>query len=237
MKFSSIEEIQMFLIDCDVNINEVSSANDLTFTPSQELIETFIKRRRNSSKSLKDFRKSQVTKEQWRHKKYDMMKGIKAFHSSTKGKKFHRNLGRFISTRVPLTKSNMMSIRKSDESYFLELSEVFKSLSSLKTHAWIQLDNYMTLSDYVDYEIFLEKLMEVTSEFESQLLKLDPMIKSESLDFLIACISPNSLIDSFLSEGQDFNKLKEQFEKYFSNAETAEFPFIESLQSALNSSN
>lgn len=60
---------------------------------------SFVKHRKMIVPMLKDFRKSQQTKHNWRTNKNSMLKGIKKWHSDPEGKKFHRQLGRFLATR------------------------------------------------------------------------------------------------------------------------------------------
>ena len=59
----------------------------------------FIKKRRGLVSRLKDMQKSGKTKAQWRTGRWKIMRGIKRFHRSTEGKRFHRQLGRFLATR------------------------------------------------------------------------------------------------------------------------------------------
>lgn len=55
---------------------------------------------RGLRKAAKDVGRSQAAKRAWKLKRSTYMKSIKRFHKSTSGQKFHRNLGRFNSTRT-----------------------------------------------------------------------------------------------------------------------------------------
>lgn len=229
MKFSSKEDVTMFLIECErFDLIESSTCN---FVPNDEMLEGFIKKRKNTIKHLKDFRKKQITKEQWRHNRYAMMKGIKAFHKSTKGKKFHRSLGRFLASRVNMSSGSMLGLKNVGESlYIMELSEVFKALSSYKTHAWIQFENYMCLSDIVDYEIFLEEAIKTVSKIESELMESAPNIASEHLDFLLATLNFDYIFDHLVSNDNDFKKLQSEYEELSANLVNSEYPYLEALE-------
>lgn len=142
----------------------------------QEVFETFIKRRTGTVKRLKDFRKSQIAKSAWRGNRYKYMKGIRRYHRSTKGKRFHRSLGRFLATRYSLgyrrkgdqTKPTKPSRQKS-ESLELMKGLVLKGLSSARTHSYIELDYFMPLSELVDYQLFLDYALPRLQHMEHKL--------------------------------------------------------------------
>lgn len=172
MKFATLEDKRLFLLEVERPqlIGEVSEE----WKPSQELVELFFKRRRELVGKIKNFRKSQNTKQQWRKDRYKMMTGIKRFHRSTAGKQFHRSIGRFIATRESLSTENM-----------LESVSVLKALSSLKTHSFIEVDYYMSLSEYVDYLIFLEELIPTVDRVEKAILNFSFDIEPDDEEFLI----------------------------------------------------
>ena len=49
-------------------------------------------------KRVKDRKKSRAQQKNFKKNRREYMKGIKRFHKSSKGKRFHRNLGRFLAT-------------------------------------------------------------------------------------------------------------------------------------------
>lgn len=226
MKLNSLNEIQMFLIEC--GREDLISETDIDYKPSKEMVELFIKRRKNVISHLKDFRKKQMGKAQWRQNRYEMMKGIKTFHKSTKGKKFHRALGRFLATRIPYTRKSMLSIRRMGEVFYGDsegANEVFKALSSYKTHACLQKENFMSTNEAADYDIFLEHALKSISNIERELLSSDPEIKCEDLDFLAATINYKSILDPICNE-QDFSNIEEKFKKLLKSHEKEEFPYL-----------
>jgi len=227
MRFESKDDVVMFLVECDQHDLIESATKD--FTPSEEMIELFLKRRKKTVKHLKDFRRQQISRQQWRHNRYSMMKGIKSFHKSTKGKKFHRALARFISTRIPLTGQSILSLRHVGESYLRELGEVFKALASYKTHAWIQLENYMSVSDTADYEIFLEEVIQAVASIESELMKPNPALDASKVDFLLSTLNHNYVFDSLETEESSFDQLQETFTLSIEREKESEYPYLSVL--------
>jgi len=141
MKFLNDVDAQMFLVE----IGQIKNLSGITkaFVPTEEMIESFISKRTGLVTKLKDHRKSQDAKAQWRKNKHSMMKGIKTFHKSTEGKRFHRNLGTFLATRFSGSKKdNKVS----------EMCEFLKSLSSAKTHMLIELTYYHSIEEQVELE-------------------------------------------------------------------------------------
>lgn len=141
MKFLTDVDAQMFMVE----IGEIKNLGAINkdMAPSDEMIESFISKRQGLVTKLKDHRRSQDAKAQWRANKHSMMKGIKAFHKSTEGKRFHRNLGNFLSTRF----SGNSRDRK-----VAEMCEFLKSLSSAKTHMLIELTYYHSIEEQVELE-------------------------------------------------------------------------------------
>jgi hypothetical protein len=228
MRFETKEDAAMFLLECDRPDLAATAGKD--FSPDEELVELFIQRRKNVVRHLKDFRRQQNTKQQWRHNRYEMMKGIKTFHRSTRGKKFHRALGRFLSTRIPLSGGSLLAVRDLGESYLRELGEVFKALSSYKTHAWIQIDNYMSVSETADYELFLEEACAAVAHVEAELMKPEPVLEAGKLDFLLATLNHKCVFDALSDDDAGFEALQEAFDKTLELHKEAEYPYLATLR-------
>jgi len=229
MKFESKEDAAMFLLECDRP--DLAATVDESFSPDDELVEVFIQRRKATVRHLKDFRRQQITRQQWRHNRYNMMKGIKSFHKSTKGKKFHRALGRFLSTRLPLAKGSLLAVRDIGEaSYIRELGEVFKALSSYKTHAWIQFENYMSASDTADYEIFLDAAVEAITKIEVELMKPTPVLDADAVDLVLASLNHNYVLDPLAGDETSFQALQDSFQEVLETNAQEEYPYIATLQ-------
>lgn len=182
----------MFLLE----INQVSLIKDATlgFVPSVEQMDEYIKARGTFVPKLKDFRKSQNSKEGWRKNRYKSMKGIKKFHNSTKGKRFHRSLGRFLSTRD--TMSGMYKRESYAANTILDLHEALKALSSLRTHLLIEYGYYLPTEDYVDLEILTEEVFPLLSRIEAELLRDGGEVCSEDLDFLLRLVDTEQMFDN-----------------------------------------
>ena len=190
MKFKSPQDAQMFLVE--IGRIDLLSEVDESFKVDSDLYEIFIKGRRASVSHLKSFRRSQSAKEAWRGNRRKYMKGIKKFHDSTDGKKFHRSLGRFLSTRE--FKSNRFK-REANENFPTDL---LLAVSSAKTHAYIELDYYRPLSEEVDFQIFSEDFFSAMGRIEDALTKAEE-IQTDDLDML-ACIVEEKALCHELSE-------------------------------------
>lgn len=190
MKFRDKQDAQAFVIE--VGQLDLISRVDAKHSPSDEMLELFLKSRRKLVPRLKNFRKSQMTKGQWRDKRFEMMKGIKTFHRSTEGKRFHRNLSRFIVSRD--TFSSGLFKRESYDPHLLEdVSSFLKSLSSLKTHYYIEHEYYHPLEEEVDFLIFGEGFLPMIERVEKSILGSGECT-SEDIDFLIKLIEPKAII-------------------------------------------
>lgn len=157
----------------------------------------FIKKRKLLVKRMKDRRKSGMTKAAWRKSRFKYMKGINRFHKSNKGKRFHRDLGRFLATR------DLKSLSYS------ECQELVVPITSCLTHAYHELEWYKSIEEDVDYEIFLE---EVYDEVLSMLVKLKSYNANlkEDTEFLLRLCEANSLINAFADK---FKKTKDEVER------------------------
>ena len=188
MKFSKPVDVQMFLVE--VGRTDLLNKIEPNYKPSEDLEELFIKGRKKKVKRLKDFKKSQMTASQWRKDKFKMMRGIKDFHSSTKGKQMHRSIGRFLATR---DMRGGIFARESNGN-LAEVSNILKELSALRTHGYIGLEYYKTLSEQADYEIFLEEMVPVVERIEHSLI-VGKEIKKPDLDFLVRLTEQKVLLD------------------------------------------
>ena len=106
----------------------------------------FLKKRKALISKLKNFRKKQDQKGNWRKNRWKIMKGIKRFHKSTAGKAFHRQLGRLIATK------DFAGLK------YGEAQELVVPLSSMLTHAFVEHEFYMTTSEHVEYELFTDEI-------------------------------------------------------------------------------
>ncbi len=153
----------------------------------EEVTEIFLKTQRQRAKKLVDFRQSQTTSKQWRQNRWKMMRGIKNFHKSVKGKQFHRALGRFLATRIFDSDrlKSMTSLR----------AEALKSVSSMRTHLYIESEYYMSIEEQIDFIIFLEYAIPTLSRVEIKLFEEDiDEINQEELELLIRLVENKEFI-------------------------------------------
>jgi hypothetical protein len=149
VKFRSDGDKILFLLEMGANLEK-----GIDIELDEQMLELFLKRRREKTFELKDFRKAQTQKHNWRTRKLKYLKGINRFHRSIAGKKFHRSLSRFLLTR---------------ESY--NRIDVLKAASSLKTHLYLDFEYYRRLDEAIDYEIFTESLVETINALELDILQ------------------------------------------------------------------
>lgn len=141
MKFLTDEDAKLFLAEIG-QLKLIESANK-DLVPTEEMLEIYVGRREGLVKKLKDHRRGQNAKAQWRESRHKMMRGIKAYHRSTEGKRFHRNLGNHLANRI---------FKHESFANIIEKSEYLKALSSAKTHFFIELQYYHTLSEQLELE-------------------------------------------------------------------------------------
>jgi len=209
MKFASKHDAQMFLTE--IGRIDLIREVDQDFKPTDDMLEIFVKIRRTLVPGLRNFRKSQVSKEQWRKNRYKLLKGIKRFHRSTKGKRMHRAIGRFLATRD----SSLGSFKRKANEYLEihDVCEILKALTSVKTHNYIEFEYYHTVDEEVLYQIFTEELLPAIDRMEKALISTKGTITKEDLDFLTRIVEPNALFHE-LSEvfGASYDDIKKYFD-------------------------
>lgn len=191
MKFRNDHDAQLFLIEMGV---EPAKAMDATkdMNVSMDLLEMFISARRQSVYKLKSFRRSQASKEAWRSNRYKYMKGIRTFHKSTEGKRFHRNLGKFLASRE--TFKSLIARESFEPCAIIEWNETLKALSSLKTHLFIEFDFYRPVSEEVDLHILLDEALPAASRVEKCIVE-GGCPEAADLDLLMALTEPRVLAE------------------------------------------
>jgi hypothetical protein len=191
MKFLTLDDARHFLVEIDQFDRALDPELKLEeFEPTPADMSEFIKRRNKVSPIIKDFRKSQTSRAAWRKSRYKYMKGIKGFHDSTRGKRFHRQLGRFLSTRDTRQKGYQRDTRES----ILEVSDTLKGISSLRTHLYIWLEYYRPVDEAVDAELVLDEVLPALARLEAALLSPDNAATVEDLDLLAALTEDKALL-------------------------------------------
>lgn len=156
-------------------------------TPENDLLEVDISKvrisaRRKKVSRVKDLEKSKKASKQWRTKKHSLMKGIKKFHKSTKGKRFHRKLGRLIATR---------NIRSKNE--------WLVAANSLLTHLHIQSSYTSSFEEDAQIELLVEDASVRIHEFCMHILEaqnsdsdIDLEKFPDTLDFFSSLVDPEA---------------------------------------------
>jgi hypothetical protein len=169
----------------------------------EELYEDFVKRRKKLVFGLKDFRRSQNAKAMWRKHRYKILKGIKHWHKSTAGKRFHRNLGRFLATRI---------FRKKNESF--DKYETLKAVCSLRTHMYVDGEYFRSLDEQIDYENLIEYAQPLLIDTEIKLLEdRSGEITEDEVELLFRLVNLNPIYEQ-LSDfvGENIDTLRVRFE-------------------------
>jgi len=154
---------------------------------SFEINEFRVRRRTVRQKTRRrDPRRSRIAKMSWRKNKSRMKRGLKRFHRSSKGKAFHKALGKFVSRNK--------SKREMTEAEHIvdvvnEMHEFRISINSALTHMLIDYKNspedYMDL-DADDFDDLFEVVSESLKESQEALDSNDSEIIEDTLNELIA---------------------------------------------------
>jgi hypothetical protein len=159
-------------------------------------LDEFLVKRGELELGLVDWERSQRQKQNWRKYRWRYLKGIRDFHSSTAGKRFHRNLGRFLATRdtETLLRAYQKEKEKERELRALNLRKVRESLEfliavlSAGVHALIEERYYkVSVDEAVDYKLFLEELLRKVKEVLDWLFD---EVEGEDWDFWIGVVYP-----------------------------------------------
>ena len=190
MKFHSDSDILLFLAD----LGELHAmSEDLSnFEPTDEQMGTFIKGRDRLESTIKNHRKSQIQKGNWRKNRSKMMRGIKSFHKSVKGKRFHRNLGNFLATRLTGSDYGRSNTNNTNENI-----EFAKALNSAKTHLYIELGYYHQIYEQVELEdMTFNYAYSLFRTIETKMLNNTKLSENE-IQFLFDITENSALVKSF----------------------------------------
>jgi len=136
-------------------------------------LDEFLVKRQELELGLTDWERSQRQKINWQRYRWRYLKGIRDFHDSTAGKRFHRNLGRFLATREPesLLKTYQKEKEKERDLRGLDLRKVKENLEfliavlSAGVHVLIEERYYRaSVEEAVEYKFFLEEMLKKVKE-------------------------------------------------------------------------
>ena len=202
MKFQTTLDAQTFLLEI-LKFDKITEVNE-TYVPTSEEMDLFIKHREPLVKRIKNYAKSSAQKANWRQNRTNMMKGIKSFHRSVDGKRFHRRLGRFLSTRI--TKD-----RETNEGYqtLLAKQEYLKGINSAKQHLFVELEYFHQLEAQVEIEeMILEYAIPFFRSIEEKIITNEELTDDE-LVFLMDLTEEKTLIQSIAEKlGKEFAEIE-----------------------------
>jgi hypothetical protein len=161
----------------------------------QELFEIFIKRRRGLMKNLVNFRRKQITKREWRTGRWKFLRGLHKFHSSIRGKRMHRALGRFLATRI--LRPHLKPLSQRYESLDPVQFEALKALSSYRTHLYIEGDYWQPLEEQADFFSLLEYAIPILNDIEVKLYNdADSELNEDEFELLLRLVDDRELCKS-----------------------------------------
>lgn len=109
---------------------------------NQQSLEEWVKHRYKTLTQLDNFmpnfRQSQDMKRNWRLDKNRYVSSMNKWHNSVAGKRFHRQLGRYLALRAPLYRESLVadSLDKSSEEYNSTMAKI--AINSMMTHLLIE---------------------------------------------------------------------------------------------------
>ena len=178
-KFRQDEDAQAFLVEIGIFENISTITKD--YEPTEEQVEKFIKSRSGYSGGSKDQDKSSAQKKNWRKNKGKIKRGIKAFHKSVEGKKFHRNMGRFLATRITRDKLS----DRNEAFSILENIEYIKALNSAKQQLYIELDYFHALTEQAQLEtLVMDYAIPMFRSIEHKMV-FNEALDADEFDFLV----------------------------------------------------
>ncbi len=165
----------------------------------------FINRRKGIISQLKDFRKKQDSKHAWRANRWKTLVGIRRFHRSTQGKKFHRMLGRFLANRYTRDKRD----NEYRENYDLSIA-----LSSLQTHATLELGYFIpSVLETVEYEEFVDYITEELGHIYTSITN-GTLNFEEHEELLLRLVETAELVKAFADKtGKSVQEVESAWEK------------------------
>lgn len=158
----------------------------------KELSESFFLKRQPLVVSIKSFRRHQAGKRVWNIARWKLLRGIRAYHKSVEGKKFHRALGRFLATRL------FFPHQLSGERGLFQSNEALKAITSTRTFYYIAREYYRPLDEEVDLELFGDYALPLLWETESKLIT-SPLVdlSADIMELLLRLVERGELIRCF----------------------------------------
>jgi hypothetical protein len=166
VKFLNESDVKLFLIEIG-SLDKLTENLNSAYVPTDEEFAKFLSRRKKHTEPIKDKEKSRESKDNWRKNRSNMMRGIKAYHRSTDGKRFHKRLGRFLASRIT----------KNDENIVLE---ALKGLASAKTTLLTELEFYHPLTEQMELESFVvDYALPIFTSIENKIIRNEDLSEDE----------------------------------------------------------
>lgn len=205
MKFKTVDDKKLFYFELG-NLEKLAQCSENSEITEEER-KSFIKKRSELETLYKDKKKSSKAKAQWREKRYEMMRGIKAFHKSTEGKRFHRNLGRFLATRF--TSKDESNSQKYD---FL------KAINSVKTHLFIEMEYFHQLKEQLELEeLLFDVTIPMVKDIEEKIIR-DKRLTADEFTFILDMTETAAVVSSLASKA---NVSVEKVEKMWNDIKSS----------------
>jgi hypothetical protein len=199
MKFHSLLDAQSFLLEIG-KLDEVHLV-DSNWKPTDEELKSFISQRSPLVRTIKNHRQSSKQKANWRENRYKIMRGIKSFHKSVDGKRFHRKLGRLLATRVTKDKN-------STGSSVQDKYESLQAIVALKQHMLVELGYFRKLYEQVEMEeMIVDSSLPMLTELEKKVLN-DTDLDQDEITFLADMVDKKTLLDEIAKcTGETFDNI------------------------------
>jgi hypothetical protein len=176
MKFQSVLDVQCFLTEAGA-FHKLGEALGPSYVPTDEETASFIKKRTGYVNAMKDYRKSSAQKNNWRQNRTSMMRGIKAFHRSVAGKRFHRKLGNFLASRITRKSNEAMSYTS-----MLENLEFLVGLNSVKQHLFVEMDFFHQAHEQIELEeMVLDYSIPLMRSIEEKIISGEELNEDENV--------------------------------------------------------
>jgi hypothetical protein len=202
LKFRTLNDKYLFL--SDIGRSDLFEDVNEEYVPPKELVELFFKKEKGLFQRLKDRRRQKRMESEWRHNRYIYQKGSKKFQSSSYGKRFHTELGKFLSTH-DMTKGGLVKTKDG----YSESMRYIVPINSLVTHYLIESDFYKPLVERVDLHFTCLDIMKLRERMENYFL-LGDELDEQDYEFLVSLVEVNAILNAFATQS---GKSKEHVEK------------------------
>ncbi len=204
MKFIDELDARTFLMEIRA-FDKVNEAG-VDYEPTEEELDEFLKLRSPLVKKMKDRRRSSAQKANWRQNRHKMLKAIKAFHKSVAGKRFHKQLGRFLATRIFRRKAN----EDASADMLIAKRETLKGLNSAKQHLLVELGYFHQLEEQVQFEEYITDYAYPRLRALEEKVINDDTLDDDDVIFLMDLVETNSVVQSFAKKtGKTFDEIED----------------------------